>query len=412
MVKRVLVLFIAIVMCFAFITGCNKKEDKNKNPQATEKPVPDEAETTEYVAIVGGEKIYTVEYKYFLYNALTEIDFSELDIPDDATQKQQYDIMMEYLLKEDENGKTNLDKAKDRALELCTLFKVTFLEGKKAGLELTDEEKETTTKEISDHADQALATYGGQYADVKTRDDIMRKMYSMNVKDYTRFAFQQQSTSNYAKDVIGKMKPTDEELKTFYDENEDTYRIVTVRHILFLTQDEEGKALSAEEKAKKYEKAEKVKKKVEEGDDIEALVKGYSEDTYLDELGIYEVSKNSGYVKEFEEWALKQKEVTDVVEIIESSFGYHVMMCEGIKTFEDKTVKENVTTAYNEKNFDKSMKDLIDEKKYEVTETNQELINKATDEFMDVLFTPEPEPTATPEVSATPAVTPASTDKE
>lgn len=173
-----------------------------------------------------------------------------------------------------------------------------------------------------------LSVYGEEYG-VETRDEMMRLMYSMNVNDYKRLAIQQECANNYAKDVMEGFKPSDDELKEFYEEHEDTYRIVTVRHILISTMDEEGEPLDDEEKAEKLERAERVKQLVESGEhEIDALVKGYSDDTNLSNLGLYDVSKNSNFVKEFKEWALKQTEVTDVVEIVETQLCQHAGQCD------------------------------------------------------------------------------------
>lgn len=406
MKKRVFAMFIAIIMCVAVLAGCNKNGKKN-DPNATEKPEPDAPASTEYVAIIGGEKIYASEFKYFLYDALREIDYSVIDIPDDATEKEQYELMLNFLNEEDENGVSNLDKAVDRAFELCTMFKVTYLQGVKGGFDLSDDEKKEQYDSIDEFIDQYLSMYGKEY-NATSRDDMMKVMYSMNVNDYKRLAVQQVISNNFAKDVIEKLKPTESEIEQFYNDNEDTYRIVKVRHILIKTLDEDDKPLNEEEKQKKYERALKVKEKVEQADEdeIEAIVKGYSEDTDLSNLGIYEVSKNSGFVKEFEEWALKQEEVTDVVEIIETSYGYHVMMCEGIKTLEDEKVKEKVTEGLKNDLFDKQTKEKLQLEEYKVTEKNDDLIKKATEEFITVLFeSDEEETTPTPAPTATPAAT-------
>ncbi len=151
--------------------------------------------------------------------------------------------------------------------------------------------------------------------------------------------------------------------------------------------DEEGEPLDDEEKAEKLERAERVKQLVESGEhEIDALVKGYSDDTDLSNLGLYDVSKNSNFVKEFKEWALKQTEVTDVVEIVETQFGYHVMMCEEIKTIEDEKVKNTVLEGYKNDTFDKQIKQLLTDKTYELTERNDDVIKKSVEDYITIMF--------------------------
>ena len=294
--------------------------------------------------------------------------------------------MLGFLNEKDDDGVSRLDKAVERAVELCSLFKIAYLEGVKAGHELSDEEKQEQYDSINEFVNYYLSVYGEEYG-VETRDEMMRLMYSMNVNDYKRLAIQQECANNYAKDVMEGFKPSDDELKEFYEEHEDTYRIVTVRHILISTMDEEGEPLDDEEKAEKLERAERVKQLVESGEhEIDALVKGYSDDTDLSNLGLYDVSKNSNFVKEFKEWALKQTEVTDVVEIVETQFGYHVMMCEEIKTIEDEKVKNTVLEGYKNDTFDKQTKQLLTDKTYELTERNDDVIKKSVEDYITIMF--------------------------
>lgn len=385
--KRVLAIILAMVMGVTFLAGCNKGKDGDPTPTATKDPsANDEPATTEYIAKIGGVEIYASEFKYFLYDALKEVDYTDLDIPDDATEKKTYELMLGFLNEKDENGVSRLDKAIERAVELCALFKIAYLEGVKAGFELTDKEKKEQYDSISEFIDYYLSVYGEDYG-VKTRDDMMRLMYSMNVNDYKRLAVQQVCANKYAKDIMDDIKPSDNELKKFYEENEETYRVVTVRHILISTMDDDGKPLKEEEKAKKLERAERVKQLVESGEhDIEALVKGYSDDTDLSNLGLYDVSKNSNFVKEFKDWALKQTEVTDVVEIVETQYGYHVMMCEKIKTIEDENVKKTVLEGYKNDSFDKMTKELLSNKTYELTDRDDNLIKKSVEEYISIMF--------------------------
>ncbi|NLN04800.1 MAG: hypothetical protein GX166_08305, partial [Clostridiaceae bacterium] len=362
-------------------------KDGDPKPTATADPSEnDEPATTEYIAKIGGIEIYASEFKYFLYDALKEVDYTDLDIPDDASEKETYELMLAFLNEKDENGVSRLDKAVERAVELCALFKIAYLEGVKAGFELSDEEKQEQYDSINEFVNYYLSVYGEEY-DAKTRDDMMRIMYSMNVNDYKRLAVQQVCANKYAKDVMEGIKPSDEELVKFYEENEETYRVVTVRHILISTLDEDGEPLDEEEKAKKLERAERVKRLVESGEhEIDALVKGYSDDTDLSNLGLYDVSKNSNFVKEFKEWALKQTEVTDVVEIIETQYGYHVMMCEEIKTIENEAVKKTVLEGYKNDTFDKQTKQLLADKTYELTERNDDIIKKSVEDYITIMF--------------------------
>ena len=96
-----------------------------------------------------------------------------------------------------------------------------------------------------------------------------------------------------------------------------------MRHSLILTED-----MTAEEKQEALATAQGYVDAVKNGTmTFDELVEK-SEDTGVSSNnGYYDVYENSGFVKPFEEWAVARTETTDVPEIVETEFGYHIMIC-------------------------------------------------------------------------------------
>jgi len=121
-------------------------------------------------------------------------------------------------------------------------------------------------------------------------------------------------------------------------------------------------------------KADEILAKVKDGDDMEKLVKEYSEDNGAAEnKGIYEVTENSQFVTEFKDWAVKAK-VGDTG-IVKTSYGYHVMKCDKKSTLEDKDVKDQVKALVQQKKITDKLDKLEKDKVYKV-EKNVKAINK------------------------------------
>ena len=121
------------------------------------------------------------------------------------------------------------------------------------------------------------------------------------------------------------------------DTIENKMNIGTVRHLLIMFKNDEGKTYSNgikeftdNQKASAYATANSLLNKYKLGEMTEEkfteLVKSNSEDTGTKSNGglISNITPDSGYVKAFTEWAIADHEKGDV-EIIETEYGYHIM---------------------------------------------------------------------------------------
>ncbi len=120
-----------------------------------------------------------------------------------------------------------------------------------------------------------------------------------------------------------------------YDESIDeiTKKIATVKHILIPTVDlESGIKLSETELKNAKNLANDVRSKaIKSVNAFDELLKVYNNDPGQTDAG-YQVYQNSGFVKEFEDAALKL-EKGEISQVVESVYGYHIIKCLDTKTY-------------------------------------------------------------------------------
>ncbi|RXZ79277.1 hypothetical protein EBB07_23500 [Paenibacillaceae bacterium] len=125
-----------------------------------------------------------------------------------------------------------------------------------------------------------------------------------------------------------KAEVPDDEVKAVYDKNPNDYNVITLRHVLVGTgeNEETGEPLRTEEEAKAL--AEELRDKLRNGADWAEIVNEYTEDEGSKPSGgLYEDVRAGTWVEEFKEAATKQ-EIGVVGDPVETQFGYHVMKVE------------------------------------------------------------------------------------
>jgi parvulin-like peptidyl-prolyl isomerase len=134
------------------------------------------------------------------------------------------------------------------------------------------------------------------------------------VKDSIRKDLQIQ---NYLEDYYGNnIQVPEEEVQKLYNAD----KTASVRHILLLTQEK-----SADEKGEIHKKMEGILTRAKKGEDFAELAKTYSEDPgSKDKGGLYENFGRGQMVPPFEQAAFSVP-VGEISDIVETSFGYHII---------------------------------------------------------------------------------------
>ncbi len=156
-------------------------------------------------------------------------------------------------------------------------------------------------------------------------------------------------------------KPTDAELKSFYDENKERFEMpesVTARHILIATEASDTDAVKAQKKAK----AEDLQKKLVAGADFAKLAQENSDCPSKSRGGDLGSFPRGQMVKPFEEAAFGQK-INEIGPVVETQFGYHIIQVtkkEEAHTMSLDEVKDRLSEALYSQNRQKAARDYLD----------------------------------------------------
>ncbi len=185
---------------------------------------------------------------------------------------------------------------------------VLWAEAEKMGLEVTEEE-------INAKVDTAEQQVGGEEALQKKLDEAGMTLdrYKENVRKSLLF---QKIYPEVTKDVP---EITDEEARAYYDANPQEFQKPETRQVSHILVSTEEEALQ-------------VKARLEAGEDFATVAREVSIDEGTKDQGgsLGEVpTENSGFVPEFEN-AMKQLQVGQISDPVQTQYGYHIILVEAI----------------------------------------------------------------------------------
>ncbi len=175
---------------------------------------------------------------------------------------------------------------------------------------------------------------------VEVNPDALKTFYGDNRETFrtperVRLRYVAYSDEDFREDVT----ITSEEIETFYKNNLGRFaeaKKVRARHILLAVNDSDTDEL----KRKQRETAEGLLKKIREGEDFATLAESHSEDpgTAPDggDVGFFGVGD---MVQPFEDAAFGMK-AGDISDVVESTFGFHLIKVESIKPEREQTLEE------------------------------------------------------------------------
>lgn len=208
---------------------------------------------------------------------------------------------------DEESGVPYIDLAKDLTVDLLTETKVQLQEAEKRNIGLTPNEKEYISSVVN--------------LIVENNEEL--SSYDLTTEEWIKIYEDAQIADKLALEICN------EEL-TPYD----------ARHILLLTEDK-----SEEEKQNIKKQAQDLLNKVLAGEDFAKLATQYSEDGgSVNNGGLYEGVLKGAFVSEFENAALSLKDGEIYPELVESSYGYHIIKLE--KKISDKKVTQLDMNSY------------------------------------------------------------------
>lgn len=257
------------------------------------------------VASVNDEKILKTEFAfYFTQMQSTMLSEAQVSTAEEANA---------FWETTEIEGKKAADVARERALDEAVKMVLKTQKAEELGVSLTAEDKQSIEKQIG----QTITSMGG-----KTQYEAELKKMGSTAAGYKTFI----EHNMLAEKVDQKLKEdpaytaSDEEARAYVEEN-----FVRAKHILLLTQDPTTRqALDEATVAEKKAKAEDLLSQLRGGADFDTLMNENSEDTGLQTNPDGYTFGKGQMVKPFEEaaYALGVDEMSDIVE---SSFGYHII---------------------------------------------------------------------------------------
>ena len=220
-------------------------------------------------------------------------------------------------------GKTAAQFAKDKALDSIKMILTLEAKGKAAGFEM-----ENAETEIATHKNDIIEQLGGRYGYEQTLSKMGVDMEAFNAivaRSVYANAYMQKIAQEDA------YQPAPEAAKEKYDKE-----YVYVRHILISNQAPEENLLVEEEGVEPVDyaaeakmEAEEILEKLANGGDFVALMNersddGRGEDGKLSSDG-YIMTNNGQMVPEFEEAAMKLEVGAYTTELVETTYGYHII---------------------------------------------------------------------------------------
>lgn len=297
-----------------------------------------------YVGAVGGEKIGTGEFKYYL-----EVEKQNML---QSAQSVNPNITSETFWATPINGEKAIDVAKKKVIDNLKLVKIQLIKAKENKISLTS----TEIKSIDDGINTNIIQTMGAGNKIQANTNL-KKQYGFTIDDLRNAQIENYTVQKYQSGEMAKVAVSDADIKKDYDADPKSYDKVTVRHILFLFVGSDGKR--TKEASKKL--ADDTLAKIKAGEDMTALAEKLSEDPGVkDNKGEYAVTKFDSYVPAFKDWALKSN-VGDMA-VVEStdSQGYHVMKTEKREPQAFDAVKANIKSLLAQTKFSKQYTDQMD----------------------------------------------------
>ena len=372
--KKSVCFLLSCILCLAVLTGCNGGDAGGKK---SSDPADDAPASTDYVAVIDGEKVYRTDFLYLFSVAVNSACREASGYPSSGSAQEKYDFMNTFMFRE-ENGATPFQKAVDDTLHLCRQLAAILSEAREKGALMTEGQKNDFFTSIDEQINYNMSVTSDESLD--SRDKVCLHMTGMNVNEYKRFALMQKNAEDYAAELMEQYVPSEEAISAFYQENQSDYEIRTIRKI-FIAATEDG-----EGKKKAEEVYDLVKNKTYP---MSVIATGWSEESNAVETsGLYDVLPTDTVLDPaVKDWAMR---CTAPVEAENAAFfdieglGYYIVTCERIHDYEtSETMQEAVLKGLREELLWEYADSLLDSGAFELTEFSREEMEKAAKAFLE-----------------------------
>jgi foldase protein PrsA len=317
----VLALMLCLVMLFA---GCKKEKD--------------------YLLKVDGEEITERQFKFFCSLVLEDEAFTHAAF---------YDT---------DNNFT--EAVKNEAKLFAQEYIARYHEATNAGFAVTDEEK----ADVLAKADEDLATYQNDYGLRMTEEEYYDFFYGITKEEYLSFREKWKVIDDYNDYRYEAADTSEEAQRATYEKYRGFLETTLTSLIIFRTED---KTTDEKQNAKKF--AELILNRAKNGEDFDALMKQYSEDTEFTEESNGQINISRSFEPIYPnlyKWAAEANP-GDIAMITESD-GYYIAKCISTVCFDDIVNTDQMIEYTRFDRVQVEIDGLLSSKKYEI-DRNDEL---------------------------------------
>lgn len=251
------------------------------------------------VLTINGDEVSLLEYNYYFSTMKLQ---AEQTVPADQ---------MEMYWETEKDGKTAFELLKESAYDEMVDLRVAANKAESMGISYSDSAVMQATTGFKNQIVQAAASEKEYYEMTNTDSATINEIAKL-------YAIRSAMLNKLIEDGTIDLSDAVYE-KTFAE------KWMKAQHILISTTDvNTGVALSDEEKASKKAQAEEILKRVKVGENFTALMNEFSEDPGKESAPEGYVFTNGEMVAEFED-AVLALQPDQTSEIVESSFGYHII---------------------------------------------------------------------------------------
>ncbi len=317
-----------------------------------------------YVAIVDKQKITVQEYK--VISKVNMQQFLASAGVDSNTTVDNYDWNQQ------KNGQAIKEQIQKETLKQLQENKIMLTMAEAAGVKLS---KENLTE-----IDSAITQ---QYGSEEAAKGSIESDYGVTIDEFKEFYKGLVLQKNYvsAEQANSKIAVTDEEVKKYYDDNQDIFDEATISHIVLSTFDSNGSPVSEGKKAELKKQADNILTQIKAGKDMQTLATEANSSSSADNIEMTfingQLSSQYAVLADLEQWTFANDAGT--IGVIDASYGYDVVRIEkrGIKEFKD--VKEQIKSMLKEakftEDFNKKLEAWKKDKKFEIVK-NDSVLNK------------------------------------
>ncbi len=304
-----------------------------------------------YIALVGDERLYEYEYRYFYSRALEDYQASEENLPADFVP--------------DENLAKQLSS---EALERARRFKIAWIAAVENGCVLSEDEKTAIAETVERHAVFCQETHPEWNVG---KEEVIPLVYGgISYAQYGSIVLQQNLIQKYQLQKSSDFSLEEDVLRTYYSSHETEYKSVSLRALYFSALSDEGERISSEAWNRKQQRARELLQEVQSDEEMTAAVLAESEEGGAEEsAGRYTIRLNGiGNLSVFLPFAAEAGRKAGDMTLVETADGMYVLRCIDVEDYDTSAsirsaVKNDLIAEY----WDGYIHDLAKQEKYALT---------------------------------------------